>query len=228
MPKVSIVLPLLDEEALLPRAIERLQAMRSRGCELIAVDGGSRDRTMDITRPMVDLLLEAPRGRARQMNVGARRARGEVLWFLHADVLVPPEGDLVVATAVEEGHFWGRFDVALSGSEHAFRIVEWMMNKRSCLSGICTGDQGIFVSAEVFARVGGYPEIDLMEDIALSRLLKTRQLPACLLQRIVVSSRRWERDGIWRTVLSMWRIRACYWLGQKPDALARIYYGRES
>lgn len=228
MPKVSILIPTLDEESTLRATLERLQPMRARGCELIVVDGGSRDATKGVARPLVDLLLEAPLGRARQMNAGARQARGELLWFLHADTLAPAEGDLAVIAASEEGHSWGRFDVRLSGRHTGLRIIEWMMNRRSCLTGIATGDQGIFVSAEVFSSAGGYPNIDLMEDIALSTMLKRRQRPACLRARIKVSSRRWERDGISRTVLTMWRIRAGYWLGENPDVLTRIYYGHRN
>jgi rSAM/selenodomain-associated transferase 2 len=226
MAKVSILVPALDEEAVLLPTLERLQPMRARGCEVILVDGGSRDATKQVARPWVDLLLDAPRGRARQMNAGAQRARGDLLWFLHADTLAPAEGDLAVIKASEEGHTWGRFDVRLTGRNVGLRIIEWMMNKRSCLTGISTGDQGIFVSAAAFSEAGAYPNIDLMEDIALSATLKRRQRPACLRQRITVSSRRWERGGIWRTVLTMWRVRAGYWLGQSPDILVRIYYGR--
>jgi len=228
MPKVSIVIPVLDEVAALPLCLGALQSMRERGCELIVVDGGSRDGTPEVARSRVDLLVEAPRGRARQMNAGAQRAGGEVIWFMHADSLAPADGDVEIQQAITDGYAWGRFDVKLSGRHPGLRIIAGMMNWRSRFTGIATGDQGLFVRADLFSSVGGYPDIDLMEDIALSKTLKRHESPVSLRSRIAVSSRRWERDGVLRTVLTMWRLRAGYWMGESPETLSRIYYGRRS
>ena len=228
MQSVSIIVPALDEQMALERSLERLQPMRARGCELIVVDGGSRDQTREIADALADRVLTARRGRARQMNEGAAAARGSVFWFLHADTLAPVEGDLAILAACGNGQVWGRFDVRLSGTHPALRVIETSMNWRSRLSGIATGDQGMFVQANLFSEVGGFPDIGLMEDIALSSVLKRRRRPACLKSKIVASSRRWERDGILRTVLTMWRIRLAYWLGEHPDVLTRLYYGRRS
>ncbi len=157
------------------------------------------------------------------MNTGAAAARGDLLWFLHLDAEPPPGAVDAMLSAVARGHVWGRFDVRLSGAEPMLRVVERMMNLRSRLTGIATGDQGIFVVREVFERAGGYPVIALMEDIALSKRLKRVGRPACLRQRIVASSRRWEQAGIWRTIVLMWRLRLGYWLGVDPATLARRY-----
>ncbi len=153
------------------------------------------------------------------MNTGAAAARGDLLWFLHLDA-EPPSGAVdAMLSAVARGHVWGRFDVRLSGAEPMLRVVARMMNLRSRLTGIATGDQGIFVVRDVFDRTGGYPVIALMEDIALSKRLKRVGRPACLRQRIVASSRRWEQAGIWRTIVLMWRLRLGYWLGIDPATL---------
>lgn len=222
---LSIILPVLNEAAGIVACLESLQALRARGAELIVVDGGSRDETPAQARPLADHVLASPPGRARQMNAGAAVARGEVLWFLHADSGIPADADRLILDALAEGRLWGRFDVRLSGTARALRVVEWSMNRRSRLTGIATGDQGIFVRCEAFECVGGYPDIPLMEDIALSKALKRLDNPVCLRQRLVTSSRRWECDGLWRTVFLMWRLRLAYWLGTDPARLARRYYG---
>lgn len=227
MAMLSIVIPTLNESDNLAATLAPLQALRRRGCEVIVVDGGSEDGTLRIAAPLADQVLTGPRGRARQMNAGARTARSDVLWFLHADTAVPADALDQMQAALAGGAHWGRFDVRLSGSQRMLRVVEWMMNRRSCLTGIATGDQGMFVRREVFESVGGFPEIPLMEDVALSRLLKGRGRPACLPGPLVTSSRRWERHGIMRTILLMWRLRLAYFLGADPGKLHRRYYGRK-
>ena len=225
MSRISVVVPVLNEAAHLAGALVALQPLRERGCELIVADGGSRDRSVALAEPLADRVVVAPKGRAAQMNAGARQAGGDTLWFLHADTRPPPDApELIRAALARPDRGWGRFDVRLSGSRPALRMVEWAMNLRSRLTGIATGDQGIFVRRELFERIGGYPPIALMEDIALSRALKRHGRPICLQQRVLTSSRRWERNGIWRTILLMWRLRLAYFFGADPDRLARIYY----
>jgi rSAM/selenodomain-associated transferase 2 len=222
--RIAIILPVLNEEAHIAACLRALQPLRGDG-ELIVADGGSRDRTAALAEPLADRVIVAPRGRAAQMNAGARQAGGEILWFLHADSLPPPgAAELIRAALADPNRHWGRFDVRLSGRQPALRVVESLMNLRSRLTGIATGDQGIFVRRQTFERVGGYPAIALMEDIALSRLLKRQSRPACLRQRLRTSSRRWERDGIARTILLMWWLRLAWFLGADPDRLAGIYY----
>lgn len=219
-------MPVLNEEAILAGCLQPLQVLRNRGCELIVVDGGSRDRSVEVAGPLADQIIMAVKGRASQMNAGARVARGDILWFLHSDSLPPAGADELIYTALgDKRHHWGRFDVRLSGSRPLLRMVEISMNLRSRLTRIATGDQGIFMRRSVFEQAGGYPEIPLMEDIALSRALKKISRPACLHQPILTSSRRWEQKGILKTIVLMWRLRLAYFLGADPARLARIYYG---
>ncbi len=225
MSRVSIIVPVLNEETQIVRCLQVLQPQRGPDCELIVVDGGSEDRTMALAEPLADRILFGTRGRAMQMNAGARQASGEILWFLHADS-IPPDGAIegIRAFLLSPDRHWGRFDVSLSGRHPLLRIVETLMNLRSNLTGIATGDQGIFVRREWFERVNGFPAIPLMEDIALSRQLRRYGWPVRLRQRLQTSSRRWERDGIFRTILLMWWLRLTYCFGADPNWLARIYY----
>ena len=225
MPRIAIILPVLNEETQIAVHLKTLQAWRGPDCELIIADGGSADQTVALAQPLADRIIVAPKGRAAQMNAGAAVTQSEILWFLHADSLPPAEAiTLIQAALTDPNRHWGRFDVRLSGAHPALRMVETLMNLRSRLTGIATGDQGIFVRRERFEQVGGYPPIALMEDIALSRLLQRRSPPVCLRPRLTTSSRRWERDGVFRTILLMWRLRLAYFLGANPDQLARIYY----
>jgi rSAM/selenodomain-associated transferase 2 len=191
------------------------------------VDGGSHDGSIEIAAPLADQVLTAPAGRAVQMNAGAQVAQGDVLWFLHSDSVPSPDADQLIVKALHDpNRVWGRFDVRLSGSQPLLRMVETLMNWRSCLTGIATGDQGIFVRRSAFEKVGGYPIMPLMEDIALSRILKRISRPVCIPQRLMTSSRRWEQNGVFRTIALMWRLRLAYYFGADPARLARIYYGK--
>jgi rSAM/selenodomain-associated transferase 2 len=224
MQRITVVLPCLNESAILEERLSSLQHLRATGHELILVDGGSSDGSVAIARPLVDLVLAADRGRAVQMNQGAARARGDVLWFLHVDSVLPRGAVQAVLDRALQGPGWGRFDVRLSGDAPMLRVVEGMMNLRSRLTGIATGDQGIFVRRDLFESQGGFADLLLMEDIELSTRLKRIAPPACISSSIVTSSRRWERDGILRTIFTMWILRSAYRLGADPARLARIYY----
>jgi rSAM/selenodomain-associated transferase 2 len=222
--KLSIIIPVLNEAGTLPRTLTPIQDLRKEGHELIVVDGGSTDGSPAVARPFADLVLESPRGRARQMNAGAGAGRGDVLLFLHADTLLPGGAPKWILEGLEqEKACWGRFDIRLSGRHVLFRLIEGLMNLRSRLTGIATGDQALFVRRTVFRAVKGFPEIDLMEDIALSRRLKREGRPLCLRQKVETSSRRWEEKGIFRTVLLMWRLRFLYWFGVAPERLVKWY-----
>ena len=226
--RVSIIIPALNEGESILSLLHLLQSFRRGGHELILVDGGSRDQTLALARPLVDRVISSPRGRAVQMNTGALRANGDVLWFLHADSRVSVTAiDALLSALAEEHRCWGRFDVALSGRRRLLRVVEFMMNWRSRLTGIATGDQGIFMRRQTFERIGGFPEIELMEDVAISRRLKALAHPCCLSNRILVSSRRWDRNGILKTILLMWRLRLAFFLGADPACLARRYAGEK-
>jgi rSAM/selenodomain-associated transferase 2 len=222
-PDLSIVVPALDEAAGIGAHLEALQPLRARGCEVVVVDGGSRDATLEIARPLADAVLSAPRGRARQLNAGARAARGELLLFLHADTRLPSGAAEAVRAALRGGHDWGRFDVDIAGRHPLLRVVARLMSWRSRLTGIATGDQAIFVRRSRFEAAGGFPEIPLMEDVAFSAALRRAAPPACLRLRAVTSGRRWESRGVLRTILLMWRLRLLFWLGRDPTSLARRY-----
>lgn len=222
--RLSIIVPALDESATITATLAALKPLRAKGHEVLVVDGGSRDATLTIAQLLADRAFAAPRGRALQMNAGAAMATGDVLLFLHADSTLPTDADDAIGAGVAGGAHWGRFDVRIAGRSWVLKVVAPAMNLRSRLSGIATGDQGIFVTREAFARAGGFPPIPLMEDIALSRTLKRLAgRPACLRERIVTSGRRWETHGPWRTIVTMWRLRAAYALGADPVHLARLY-----
>lgn len=220
----SIIIPVLNEADTLPVLLRRLQAWRSPRCEIIVVDGGSVDGTAQRSAGLADRIVPAPPGRARQMNRGAAHARGEVLWFVHADTCPPADGPACIATAIGR-RGWGRFNVRLNTSATLLKVVAWMMNWRSRLTGIATGDQALFVRRDWFDRVGGFPDIPLMEDIAMSRALKRLGRPACLRATVRTSARRWERGGVGRTILLMWRLRLAYFFGADPATLAARYRG---
>lgn len=223
MIRLSVVVPALDEAPGIVAALQALAPLRARGHELIVVDGGSRDATPALAAPWADTVLASTRGRARQMNAGAARAAGEVLLFLHADTRLPAGADAQVAAALAGGARWGRFDVRIEGRSRWFPLIAALMNLRSRLSGIATGDQAIFVQAALFHQLGGYADVPLMEDIELTRRLRAMARPACLRQRVSTSGRRWERHGVWRTVWLMWSLRWRYWRGTPAEALARTW-----
>ena len=221
---LSIIVPCLDEAQGISGALSALAPLRARGAEVIVVDGGSGDGTPERAAPFADLVIAAPRGRASQMNAGAARARGETLLFLHADSLLPDAADALIVEGLNRSRRgWGRFDVVIAGRHPLLRVVERLMNLRSRLTGIATGDQAIFATRSLFTAVGGYPEIALMEDIALSKHLKQYGPPLCLRHRLTTSGRRWEKHGVLSTILRMWRLRLAYWLGADPRKLAMRY-----
>jgi rSAM/selenodomain-associated transferase 2 len=223
--KLSIILPVLNEAPAITQTLRTLQPLREAGHEVIVVDGGSTDDTLSLSIPYADKVLQSPQGRSLQMNAGAKLASGEILLFLHADTLLPPGTDHLIPREMNgKKKEWGRFDVKLSGRHPLFRIIEVLMNWRSRLSHIATGDQAIFVRKELFEKIGGFPEIDLMEDIALCRILKKYGKPLCLRQTVLTSSRRWEEKGFLRTILLMWSLRLAYFLGVNPNRLAKLYY----
>ncbi|RPH83085.1 MAG: glycosyltransferase, partial [Candidatus Rokuibacteriota bacterium] len=214
---LSIVIPALDEAANLARVLPGLVA-REPAAEVLVVDGGSADDSRAaVARVPSVRWLSGPRGRARQMNAGARAARGDILLFLHADTVLPEgAGAAIVAALADAGTVGGRFDVRLDSRRPLLALVGWLMNRRSRLTGICTGDQGIFVRRTVFEALGGYPDIPLMEDVELSRRLKRRGRLVALPLRVVTSARKWEREGVVRTIVLMWGLRLLYALGVSP------------
>lgn len=221
--KISIIIPVLNEEAGLSRLSSQLQSIRQLGHEIIVVDGGSVDNTLVIAYEVTDRVVISKAGRALQMNSGASVASGDVLLFLHADTILPDDAVQVVSDLAQRKNYWGRFDVRLSSSKYVYRLIEGLMNLRSCITSIATGDQAIFVEKNLFDRVQGFPEIALMEDVAISRRLKKISRPVCIKQRVVTSSRRWETNGVVSTVLLMWKLRLYYYFGVSPEKLNQLY-----
>ena len=217
--KLSIIVPALNEAGRIAAALQALAPLRRRGHEVIVADGGSSDGTPAIAAQGCDRVVSSVRGRGAQMNAGARIATGDVLLFLHADTRLPADADRLVTRALATC-VWGRFDVQIEGRHPLLRVVACAMNLRSRLSGIATGDQALFVRREAF---GGFAEIALMEDVAFSRQMKRRSAPACLRERVITSGRRWESRGVLRTIILMWRLRLLYFLGARPERLARLY-----
>ncbi len=222
-PRLSIVMPVLDEAAGIAAALAALAPLRAQGVALIVVDGGSRNDTVVRCEGAADALLAAPRGRARQMNAGAKAALGPALLFLHADTTLPPAALALVNDALAR-RAWGRFDVTIDGRSRWLPIVATLMNIRSRATGIATGDQAIFMRREAFDAVGGFPDQALMEDVEICKRLRRRfGAPVCLRAKVVTSGRRWDERGAWRTIVLMWRLRWLYWRGVSADRLAVAY-----
>jgi len=219
MRKLSVVVPALNEAAGIERCLRALAPLRARGHEVIVADGGSADGTPQLAAPLADRVIAAPRGRALQMNAGAAAASGDALLFLHADTTLPADAERPVLAALAS-RAWGRFDVSIDSRDARLALVGLCMNWRSRLTGIATGDQAIFVRRAAFP---GFAAIALMEDVEFSKRMKAVSAPACLRARVAPSARRWERRGVLRTVLLMWRLRLAYWLGADPADLARRY-----
>jgi rSAM/selenodomain-associated transferase 2 len=224
MSKLSIIMPVLNEGEGIAPALDALAELRTLGTEVIVVDGGSRDATIQRARLRADRVISTPRGRALQMNAGAAKATGDVLLFLHADTRLPRAADHVVLDGLaRSGRAWGRFDVRIDGRPPLLLLVGWLIGLRSRLTGIATGDQAIFARRDTFQAVRGFAEIPLMEDVELCKRLKRVSPPLCLSERVVTSGRRWEKHGVLNTIVLMWRLRFAYFRGVDPRELARQY-----
>ena len=222
MGRLTIVVPVLNEAAIIVAALRALAPLRVRGAEIIIADGGSRDGTAQLAEPLADRIITVGRGRGAPMNAGAALGTGDTLLFLHADTTLPDNADRLIDAALAR-RAWGRFDLRIAGRHPLLSVVAHMINWRSRLTGVATGDQAIFVTRKAFEAVGGFPDLPLMEDIAISRRLKRLCRPFCIATPAVTSGRRWEHNGVVRTILLMWRLRLSYYLGVEPALLARLY-----
>lgn len=220
---LSIIIPTLNEAQGIGYFLKKLQPLRHQQCELIVADGGSIDATKKIATPLVDCFIDTRKGRAKQMNAGANLANNEVLLFLHADTYLPDDALNQIANGLSAGFVWGRFNIRLTGTHPMLKVVAFMMNWRSRISGIATGDQAIFVAKQAFDKVGHYPEIALMEDISLCQKLKKIGKPFCISTKVTSSGRRWQQFGIYKTILLMWWLRGGYRLGRSPEQLSYLY-----
>ena len=223
--KISIIIPILNEASRIPQLTEELKKLDQRSCEIIIVDGGSKDNSVEIAEHAGFKVEKTICGRAHQMNTGAIFATGSVLLFLHADTQIPENVDLLVKKIFSDNpsFCWGYFRVRISGYSKVLLIVGFMMNLRAYLTSIVTGDQVIFVKKKNFFKVGCFPEQLLMEDIELAKKLRGLSPPGCINDHVITSGRRWELHGVWRTIFLMWRLRWDYWRGIPPDKLAEKY-----
>lgn len=223
---ISVIIPVLNEASQITASLKPLQALRGGQIEVIVIDGGSNDETVRMATPLADKILHSHRGRARQMNLGAAQASGSTLLFLHADIRLPSPLNQTLQAITDPN--WGRFNVQLNDPHWMYKIIAKMMNWRSCITGIATGDQAIFVKRDLFERLGGFADIPLMEDIELSRRLLKLGRPSCLRERVVVSTRYWQNHGMIISVVKMWLLRSAYFLGVSPHRLMKIYYRTDS
>lgn len=223
---LSIIIPALDEATNLGRLLLPLRVICP-GAEVVVVDGGSADGTGAVARRFSWVkVLSSRRGRARQMNAGASVAKGQSLLFLHADTLLPAGAEATIAQALSDpAVVAGRFDIRFDNPRPVFTVIAFFINLRSRLTKICTGDQALFVRRKTFEELGGYPEIPLMEDVEIAKRLKRLGRIRCLRSKVTVSARKWEREGVFKTILLMWALRLLYFIGVNPDRLHRWYYG---
>jgi len=221
--KISIIIPAYNESSQIERCLNKLQSLRKQGHEVFVIDGGSNDNTISLASSLCDRVLQSKKSRAIQMNLGAKEATGDYLLFLHADTILPPDFIYLFSQFKNYKEEWGRFDIKLSGAHFLFRVIEKCMNTRSRLTGIATGDQVIFVNRKLFNKINGYPEINLMEDVTLSSLLLKYSRPVCFKEKVISSSRRWEKNGIIKTILKMWLLRLLYFFNFDTNSLAKIY-----
>lgn len=224
---LSIIIPVLNEAEEIYPCLRRLQTLRKQGAQVIVVDGGSDDDTIAVAKPLADQVISHEKGRARQMNAGAGLADRDWLLFLHADTRLPVNlPDIMVVWGFTPA-VWGFFGIRIRNAPPLLRVVQWLMNRRSFLTSISTGDQCQFVRRQVFEAIGGFADIPLMEDIELSKRLKRQSRPLFINAKAETSGRKWQRDGVWPTIFLMWRLRLAYFFGTSPKELEQRYYPPE-
>lgn len=220
---ISVIIPTKNEAAYIAQTLASLTPWQQLGHEIIVVDGGSTDNTAVLASAHVKKVIQSAPGRAQQMNAGAALAQGQLLLFLHADTLLADDALASLSAIVHQPMTWGRFDVELVGQSKWLPVVAAMMNLRSRLSGIATGDQALFFSRDLFYALNGFASQPLMEDVEICRRAKAVTRPVCFRSRIKTSGRRWDTRGVWPTIRLMWQLRWRYWLGESPESLAKDY-----
>lgn len=224
MTKLSIIIPVLNEDEILFNQQEAFRSLLNQGHEVIVVDGGSEDNSIEIANRIGCKTFVTRPSRGHQLHFGAEQSSNEVLLFLHADTLLPTNTPELINHALTPANkHWGRFNVRFSNTKLIFLIIAWFMNKRSCLTGISTGDQALFVKRESYFSCGGFPDFPIMEDIEISKRLKKISFPVCIPNEAISSSRKWDKQGVLKTILKMWRLRLMFFFGVSPDRLAKLY-----
>ena len=225
MPSISIIVPVLNEATCLNSLLVQLEDWRNDKDEVIFVDGGSEDASRNMIRACGFSVIKCEPGRAKQLNQGAMSAKGDILWFLHADSDISEINRESFFSQAHNESFWGFFKIKIFDKSLVFRIIAFCMNCRASCTRVATGDQGIFVSKSLFMKVGAYPDIKLMEDIELSCSLKQRAAPTILRGPIHTSARRWRANGVVQTILLMWVLRMGWFLGCSDRTIRRLYDG---
>lgn len=220
---LSIIIPVYNEQEIILEKLKRLININSQNVQIIVSDGGSSDYTVSLAKSCVKTVLTSKKGRSCQMNAGADVATGDFLLFLHIDSILPDHYFESLGNINIETYSWGRFDIQFTNNNILFSIIAFMMNIRSRFTGVATGDQAIFMTRQAYDRAGGFPEIELMEDVAMCKKLREFTRPICLREKVVTSSRRWEEKGIFKTIALMWILRLAYFLRIKPAILGKLY-----
>jgi rSAM/selenodomain-associated transferase 2 len=216
--RISIIIPVLNEARNIKQAVASTQP--STNVEVIVVDGGSNDGTVEIAESLGVKLISAPRGRAAQMNAGALAASGEILLFLHADSRLSAGFDIIVRTALQQpGVVAGAFAVRIDAQLWSLRLVEWGVNWRSRFLQMPYGDQAIFLTKEIFHKIGKFPEIPIMEDFELIRRLRRTGEITIINVPVLTSARRWLKNGVFKTTLTNQIIIVAYLLGVSPKRI---------
>ncbi|GAB6098205.1 TIGR04283 family arsenosugar biosynthesis glycosyltransferase [Halanaerocella petrolearia] len=221
---ISVIIPVLNEESTIKTTIKQVQKVAGNK-EIVVVDGGSQDRTVELANPLADKVCQTRAGRGHQMNVGAKAARGDILFFLHSDSQLEKDALLAIDTAMQESRvIGGCFSFKIDDDSWPLRFISWTSNLRAKYLNLIFGDQGIFVRADIFSQISGYPDQELMEDWEFSRkLAKVEGKLVQLESKIYTSARRWHEFGIWKTILLMHKIKFLYLLGVEPYKLREIY-----
>jgi rSAM/selenodomain-associated transferase 2 len=225
MSSISIIIPVLDEATCLNSLLVQLEDWRNDKDEVIFVDGGSEDASRTMIRAFGFSVIKCERGRAKQLNQGAMSAKGDILWFLHADSDISEINRESFFSQAQNESFWGFFNIKISDKALIFHIIAFCMNSRARCTRVATGDQGIFVSKSLFVKVGAYPDIKLMEDIELSCSLRHRAAPVILRGPLNTSARRWRTNGVVQTILLMWVLRIGWFFGCSDRTIRRLYDG---
>jgi len=225
MHSFSFIIPVLNESLFFTNQQLYLQALLNKGHEIVVVDGGSQDDSFLAAQKLGCKCIRTKASRGYQLQSGAKESSNDVLVFLHADTILPLTAiDSIYQALNKPNVFWGRFDVEFSNKKPIFKIIAWFMNKRSCLTGVITGDQTLFIKRETYFDNGGFADLPLMEDIEFSKRLRKVSPPICLNETVITSSRKWETNGVFKTIFLMWRLRLLYYFGMSTDRLAKLYY----